>query len=297
MNKDLKIAFIDYLQYEKRSSSHTVVAYSNDLEQFFSFLSCDSNIVSIKNITYRDIRRWIVNLIDQGKTSRTVNRKLSSLKSFYLYLLRLELLEINPLERVVAPKIGKKLPVFVDTYAMDLFKDLEYPKNYKGVRDRLVVEMFYQTGLRLSELMNLKHIDIYLGSSLLKVLGKRNKERLVPISDNLRTLLDEYFIVKQREFGEEEDFLFLTDKGKPAYEKLLYRIVTGQLSKITTLSKRSPHVLRHSFATHLLNNGAELNAVKELLGHSDLSATQIYTHTSFELLNKVYMQAHPRAEE
>jgi integrase/recombinase XerC len=199
------------------------------------------------------------------------------------------------MDRVVGPRQGKKLPDFVAEHSMRLLQEIDFGEGFEGIRDRLVVELFYHTGMRLSELMNLKVSSFDRSASVVRVLGKRNRERIIPVSSNLETLLDEYLEQRFLLCSDEDGFLVLTSQAKPAYEKLLYRIVTKHLSKITTLSKKSPHVLRHTFATHLLNNGAELNAIKELLGHSNLSATQIYTHTSFERLNDIYKQAHPRA--
>ncbi|MBN2596619.1 tyrosine-type recombinase/integrase [Labilibaculum sp.] len=289
-----KESFLSYLQFEKRYSVHTILSYDCDLTQFFDFMS-KNEVEEVKDVDFKNVRKWIVFLMNEGNSSRTVNRKLSSLKSFFKFLLRESVVETNPMDRVVGPRQGKKLPGFVAEHAMQLLREVEFGEGFEGVRDRLVVEMFYQTGMRLSELMNLKITDFDRKTSLVKVLGKRNKERIIPVSKSLEKLLDEYLEERNRTFEERSDFLFVTKKGVPVYEKLLYRIVTKYLSKITTLAKRSPHVLRHTFATHLLNNGAELNAVKELLGHSNLSATQIYTHTTFERLNKVYKQAHPRA--
>lgn len=290
-----KESFLSYLQFEKRYSEHTILSYDCDLTQFFDFFSKNNDGKDFCEINFRDVRRWIVFLMNEGKSSRTVNRKLSTLKSFFKFLLRESIIETNPMDKVVGPRQGKKIPGFVAEHAMKLLREVDFGEGFEGVRDRLVVEMFYQTGMRLSELMNLKTTSFYGDSSLVKVLGKRNKERIIPVSLNLVKLLNEYLEVRLEIFGKENDSLFVTKKGVPVYEKLLYRIVTKHLSKITTLAKRSPHILRHTFATHLLNNGAELNAVKELLGHSSLAATQIYTHTSFEHLNSVYKQAHPRA--
>ena len=291
-----KESFLSYLQYEKRYSKHTLVSYDCDLSQFFSFLSSygveESEIV---DLNFKDVRRWIVFLMNEGCSARTVNRKLSSLKSFFKYLLRESLVQQNPMDRVVGPKQGKKLPNFVAEHSMRLLQEVDFGEGFEGIRDRLVVELFYHTGMRLSEMMNLKVSGFDRSSSVVRVLGKRNRERIIPVSDNLETLLDEYLEQRFLLCTDKDGFLVLTSQSKPAYEKLLYRIVTKHLSKITTLSKKSPHVLRHTFATHLLNNGAELNAIKELLGHSNLSATQIYTHTSFERLNDIYKQAHPRA--
>ncbi|RUT77825.1 tyrosine-type recombinase/integrase [Ancylomarina longa] len=290
-----KESFLSYLQYEKRYSVHTILSYDCDLKQFFDFISRDKELVAIEDIGFRDVRKWIVFLMNEGKTSRTVNRKLSSLKSFFKYLLRNSVISLNPMDRVVGPKQAKKLPGFVAEHAMQVLREIDFGEGFEGARDQLIVEMFYQTGMRLSELMNLTDHSFDRGASLVKVLGKRNKERIIPVNKSLEKLLDDYLELRNNTFGKGDGFLFVTNKGIPAYEKLLYRIVTKHLSKITTLSKRSPHVLRHTFATHLLNNGAELNAVKELLGHSSLAATQIYTHTTFERLNTIYKQAHPRA--
>lgn len=291
-----KESFLSYLQYEKRYSKHTLVSYDCDLSQFFSFLSSygieESEIV---DLNFKDVRKWIVFLMNDGCSARTVNRKLSSLKSFFKYLLRESLIQQNPMDRVVGPRQGKKLPDFVAEHSMRLLQEIDFGEGFEGIRDRLVVELFYHTGMRLSELMNLKVSSFDRSASVVRVLGKRNRERIIPVSNNLETLLDEYLEQRFLLCSDEDGFLVLTSQAKPAYEKLLYRIVTKHLSKITTLSKKSPHVLRHTFATHLLNNGAELNAIKELLGHSNLSATQIYTHTSFERLNDIYKQAHPRA--
>lgn len=289
-----KESFLSYLQFEKRYSVHTILSYDCDLTQFFDFIS-KNEVEEIKDVDFKNVRKWIVFLMYEGNSSRTVNRKLSSLKSFFKFLLRESIVETNPMDRVVGPRQGKKIPGFVAEHAMELLREVDFGEGFEGVRDRLVVEMFYQTGMRLAELMNLKITSFDRKTSLVKVLGKRNKERIIPVSKSLDKLLDEYLEVRSGTFDEGSVFLFVTKKGVPVYEKLLYRIVTKYLSKITTLAKRSPHVLRHTFATHLLNNGAELNAIKELLGHSNLSATQIYTHTTFERLNKVYKQAHPRA--
>ncbi|MGQ1910439.1 tyrosine-type recombinase/integrase [Marinifilum sp. RC60d5] len=290
-----KESFLSYLQYEKRYSEHTVLSYDCDLTQFFDFLLKSVSECQVEKVCFKDVRKWVVFLMNEGNSSRTVNRKLSTLKSFFKFLLREAKIDTNPMDRVVGPRQGRKLPGFLAEDSMQLLREIDFGSGYEGVRDQLVLELFYQTGMRLSELMNLKESSFDRGTSSVKVLGKRNKERIIPTNKSLEKLLDKYLDVKQKTFDDGSDFLFVTKKGVPVYEKLLYRIVVKHLSKITTMTKRSPHVLRHTFATHLLNNGAELNAVKELLGHSNLSATQIYTHTSFERLNNIYKQAHPRA--
>lgn len=291
-----KESFLSYLQYEKRYSKHTLVSYDCDLSQFFIFLSSHGiKEEELVDLNFKDVRKWIVFLMNEGCSARTVNRKLSSLKSFFKYLLRESLIQQNPMDKVVGPKQGKKIPSFVSEDNMRLLQEIDFGEGFEGVRDRLVVEMFYHTGMRLSELMNLKVSSFDRSASVVRVLGKRNRERIIPISNVLEVILDEYLEQRFLFCSDEDGFLILTSKGKPVYEKLLYRLVVKHLSKVTTLVKKSPHVLRHTFATHLLNNGAELNAIKELLGHSDLSATQIYTHASFERLNDIYKQAHPRA--
>ena len=241
------------------------------------------------------IRSWLVNLMEQKINPRSVNRKLTTLKSFYRYLLREGVLEENPMRRITSPKNSKRLPVFVEKDKMEmLFEQIDFGEGYPGLRDKLILEMFYVTGMRLSELVNLKETDIDFHYDTIKVLGKRNKERLIPFSNKFELLLKSYLDEKRNSFGDTND-LFLTDKGRLIYSKMIYRTVIKHLGKVTTLGKKSPHVLRHSFATHLLNNGAELNAVKELLGHANLSATQVYTHNTIDKLKRIYKQAHPKA--
>jgi integrase/recombinase XerC len=285
--------FIQYIQYEKRYSPHTVLAYRNDLAQFFSFLSARYQVTEVQDITHPMVRSWLVELMEQGITPRSVNRKLTALKSFFRYQVRNGTIEVNPMARVNSPKMSKRLPVFLDKEKMELvFTEVDFGEGYPALRDRLIIELFYATGMRLSELVNLKDTDVDLYNENIKVLGKRNKERLIPFASGVKGLLVQYQAEKQKF---DSDYLFLTDKGKRIYPRMVHRIVTGILGRVTTLGKKSPHVLRHTFATHLLNNGAELNAVKELLGHANLSATQIYTHNTIDKLKKVYKQAHPRA--
>jgi integrase/recombinase XerC len=290
---DVREGFIQYIQYEKRYSPHTVLAYRNDLEQFFGFLSSRYQVAEISDITHPMIRSWLVELMETGITPRSVNRKLTTLKSFFRYLVRSGTVEVNPMAKITPPKVSKRLPVFLEKEKMELvFSGVDFGEGYPGLRNRLIIELFYATGMRLSELVGLKDADADLHNETLKVLGKRNKERLIPFGNSVKELLVLYLAEKQ---NFESEYLFLTDNGKRIYPRMVHRIVTGILGSVTTLEKKSPHVLRHTFATHLLNNGAELNAVKELLGHANLSATQIYTHNTIEKLKKVYKQAHPRA--
>ena len=291
----MKERFLAYVQYEKRYSPHTVTAYRNDLDQFFKYLQEQYAIDDILQVNHPMIRSWLVKLMESGITPRSVNRKLTTLKSFYKYLIRQGILEVNPMRKITSPKSSKRLPVFMEKDKMDLLlDDASFGNDYPGTRDRLIVEMFYATGMRLSELVNLKNSDIDFHNDTIKVLGKRNKERLIPFSKKFASLLKHYLQKREEAFGQTTDF-FLTDKGRKIYPKLVYLIVTRCLGSVTTLDKKSPHVLRHTFATHLLNNGAELNAVKELLGHANLAATQVYTHNTIEKLKKIYNQAHPKA--
>jgi integrase/recombinase XerC len=298
--------FIDYIQYEKRYSPHTVSAYRTDLDQFYSFLKIQYNITDIRDVTHPMIRSWLVLLMQEKISPRSVNRKLTTLKSFYKFLLKEGLVSINPMRKIISPRTSKKLPSFVEKEKMAmLFEKINFGEGFPALRDRLILEILYATGMRLSELINLKEMDIDFHQSTLKVLGKRNKERLIPFSNKFADLLKTYLngkksYLENAEFpkppGTPDDlWLLVTDNGKKAYPRFIYRTVTKYLSQVTTLQKISPHVLRHTFATHLLNNGAELNAVKELLGHANLSATQVYTHNTIEKLKTIYKQAHPKA--
>jgi integrase/recombinase XerC len=298
--------FIDYIQYEKRYSPHTVSAYRNDLDQFFSYLSTQYNITDIRDVTHPMIRSWLVLMMQEKISPRSVNRKLTTLKSFYKFLQREGKVSINPMRKIISPKTSKKLPSFVEREKMEmLFEEVNFGEGFPARRDRLILEILYATGMRLSELINLKETDIDFHSSTIKVLGKRNKERLIPFSNKFAGLLKTYLNekkswlerneVKRSPGNLDEVWLLVTDSCKKAYPRFIYRAVTKYLSQVTTLQKISPHVLRHTFATHLLNNGAELNAVKELLGHASLSATQVYTHNTIEKLKTIYKQAHPKA--
>ena len=289
-------SFINYLKYEKRYSPLTAVAYKKDLDQFEEFFVKTIGDFNVEGINDKIARKWVIELMDKGISARTVNKKISALKSFNKYLLRLEVIKVNNLVNVIVPKVRKKLPQFVEEKNLDhLLDDGFFGKDFEALRDKLIISLLYGTGIRLAELMHLKDADIYLPEFLIKVLGKRNKERIIPYPRSLNLLIEEYKAERTKLFGYPVECLFLTSKGKPVYEKLIYRVVCKNLALVTTIFQKSPHVLRHTFATHMLNRGADLNAVKEMLGHSNLSATQIYTHTSLDKIQKVYRQAHPRS--
>ncbi len=287
--------FGNYLKYEKRYSEHTIGAYLKDLEQFEKFLSAKE--LNFSSVKYSDVREWIVDLMDDSE-ARTINRKLSALRSFYKFLNREKLTEVNPVSLVKALKIPKRLPDVVPVAGINALLDSDdvFSNDFTGLRNRLVIELLFGTGIRLAELISMKDSDVNIYEQSIRITGKRNKERIVPVSATLTQLIVRY-INEKKEVGQRDisPVLILTEEGKPAYPKLVYRIVKKYLSYITTAGKRSPHVLRHSFATSLLNNGADLNAIKELLGHASLAATQVYTHNSVERLKMIYKQAHPKA--
>lgn len=289
-------SFLKYLKFEKRCSENTIVAYRKDLDQFEEFVFKTVGDFNVLAVDTKLIRSWVVELMRQGISAKTVTRKITTLKSFFKYLLRQELIKVSPAEGLITPKVPKRLPIFVDENSLHhLLDDGYFQSDFEGVRDKLILSLFYGTGIRLSELIDLQQRQIYLSEHLIKVLGKNNKERVVPYPRSLNTLFEEYVLMRNATFGDDASHFFLTSKGKKVYEKLVYRVVKKYLALVTTLEKKSPHVLRHSFATHLLNRGADLNAVKELLGHSNLAATQIYTHTTTDKLQSIYKQAHPRA--
>lgn len=295
---DVVLGFISFLKDEKRYSPHTVNSYKKDLEQFRSFCLHTLQINDLLTADYKAVRHWMISLIqEQNVTTRTVNRKLSTLKSFYKYLQRNGLIHIHPLEKVLSPKSKKSLPVFVEKEKMEiLFEQELFPQDFEGTRDKLILDMFYQTGIRLSELINIKMADVNVHENTLKVFGKRKKERIIPIGPGLIESIQKYQQKREELLNSQEiTFLFITKSANKIYEKLVYRVVNKYLNLITTIKKKSPHVIRHTFATHMLNNGADLNSVKEILGHSNLAATQIYTHNTFEKLKSIYKQAHPRA--
>ncbi len=294
---DHKESFLQYLQIEKRYSPHTVRSYSNDLEQFFSFLGAQNLSLDPTVVTSHDIRAWIVSLLEGNYTAVSVHRKISCLRVFYRYMRKEGILKSDPLEKVVMPKRRKTLPVFVEESAMDnLLDKYNFWDGFPGVRDRTIVEMLYMTGMRRAELIGLHDQDVDFGTGTLKVTGKRNKQRIIPFVESFGERLREYIRLRNSEYEKRaEGWFFITDKGNKLYDKYVYNVVERYLAMVTTIEKKSPHILRHTFATHMLNRGADLNSIKELLGHANLSATQIYTHNTFEKLKNIYKQAHPRA--
>lgn len=292
-------AFSDYLLLEKAYSKHTVLAYVRDIEMFQDFLSEHHDSEAVSKVGYSEIRQWIVELVNSGISNRTINRKISSLNTYYKFLLRTLNIEANPLKQHKALKVGKKiqLPFSEQELKVVLENSIEVI-DFESARNHLIIELFYATGIRRIELVNLKIKDIDFGNKQLKVLGKRNKERYIPLIDSLMVSLKSYFEYRSHlQTIEDADMLFLTKKGLKIYEMLVYRIINKYFSEASTKAKCSPHVLRHSFATHLLNQGADLNAVKELLGHTSLAATQVYTHNSIAELKNVYLKTHPRSKK
>ena len=291
--------FIDYLKFEKRYSAHTVRAYRDDLEQFFNYLENTFGLTPLSAISAPIIRSWLASLKEQKITSKSINRKISSLKSFFKFQLRRGFLEKSPMAGIISPKSGKRLPVYVEEKDMQLLMEhVEFPDNWKGKNDRLLIRIFYNTGVRLTELVTLKNGQLDLAAATIRVLGKGNKERMIPISQALVDQIQLYQNEKKSYLGRDThgiaETLFLNEKGRALNVKYAYLAVRKWLSQVTTIDKKSPHVLRHSFATHLMNHGADLNSVKELLGHSSLAATQLYTHNSIEKLREVHKKTHPR---
>jgi len=290
-------SFLKYIKYEKRYSEFTIKSYTTDIRQFESFCMGEPGFRDLLGLDVKNIRGWIISLMDNGLSSKSVNRKISCLRSFYKFMLKEGALVSNPMEKITGPKNRKKLPGFIDAESMNELLDYyDFGEDFEGVRNRMIIEMFYQTGMRRAELLQLKIGDVHLDEGWIKVLGKRNKERVIPISKPFVHSFRQYMEVRNERFPIDNDsFVYVTRKGMPAYPKLIYRIVHKYLGFITTLEKKSPHILRHSFASEMLNRGGDINAIKELLGHANLSATQIYTHNTLEKLKQVYNQAHPRA--
>ncbi|MCX6252978.1 MAG: tyrosine-type recombinase/integrase [Bacteroidia bacterium] len=292
-----KESFLQYLQIEKRYSPHTVRSYLNDLDQFYSFLSSLGLPDNPVAVTSHDIRAWIVSMLDNNYTTVSVHRKISCLRVFYRYLRKEGIVKSDPLEKVVLPKRKKTLPVFVEEEALtELLDNYSFGDNFAGIRNRTIIELLYMTGMRRSELIGLRNIDVDLSEGSVKVTGKRNKQRIIPLVKPFIQRLEEYIKVRDESITTgNTGWFFITDKGNKLYDKYVYNTVNSYLALVTMIEKKSPHILRHTFATHMLNRGADLNSIKELLGHANLSATQIYTHNTFEKLKKIYKQAHPRA--
>lgn len=290
--------FLQYIQSEKRYSLHTQTAYAKDLKQFQQFLLNQYSLSDIQAVNSAIIRSWIMELMSHDNSPRTVNRKISSLKTYYRFLRKNNIVKENPLIKIIPPKTNKRLPEFVNQEQMELLFERDiFAPGFQGYRDQLIIKFFYYTGIRLSELIHLNDTDVDTYSQQIKVLGKRNKERIIPFGKSLLEEVNKYTSLRNVHLGSEiaNGPFFITDKGDRVYNKYVYRVVHKYLSIVSTLNKKSPHLLRHTFATHMLNNGADLNAIKELLGHSSLSATQVYTHNTIDKLKTIYNQAHPRA--
>lgn len=291
--------FTDYLLLEKNYSALTVKAYQNDLNTFSEFIKLEYQTDSINQVNYAQIRTWIVSLVEGGLSNRSINRKVSALNTYYKFLLKTNTIQVNPLVKHKALKTSKKIQIpFSETEVSTALYDFNFEKDFEGIRNKLIIELFYSTGIRRIELVELKLLSFNLDNKTLKVLGKRNKERIIPLLESVISTLHLYLKERSRlEHIIDSDYLFLTQKGVKIYETLVYRIINDYFSKASTKVKKSPHILRHSFATHLLNQGANLNAVKELLGHSSLAATQVYTHNSIAELKKVHINSHPRSKK
>jgi len=289
-------SFSDYLSLEKNYSPHTVNAYVKDLESFSGFCEDEYNEENIDKVNYAQIRSWIIKLVERNISNRSINRKVSSLNSYFKFLLKIETIKVNPLIKHKALKTEKKIQIpFSQAEVESVLNDFQFDNTFEGLRDKSIIELFYSTGIRRIELVNIKLTDLNLEAKTLKVLGKRNKERILPLLNSTKETLNDYLVERNKlPVVSDKAMLFLTKKGVKIYETLVYRIINEYFSLASSKVKKSPHILRHSFATHLLNQGADLNAVKELLGHSSLAATQVYTHNSIAELKKVYAKSHPR---
>ena len=296
-NQSLIQAFLNYLTFQKRYSPHTIVSYQNDLTGFFDFIELQFGSTKIDEINASFVRTWLAGMKESGMESKSLNRKISSLKSFFKYQLKQGVVLTSPMATIISPKVKKRLPQYVaEKDILTLFSYVEFPDNWEGKTHRLLLQLFYNTGMRQAELVNLTESQVDISNGNIKVLGKGNKERVLPISKDLMLLIVHYQEGKRSQFDHFDNVLLLVNgKGKRLYPKYVYNVVRQYLSSVTTIDKKSPHVLRHTFATHLMNNGADLNAVKELLGHSSLAATQVYTHNTIEKLKDVYKKAHPKA--
>lgn len=287
-------SFLEYISLEKKYSVHTVTAYKNDLISFRDFCVTEFDQESLIEVHYNQIRSWIVSLVNQDISNKTINRKISSLKSFYKYLQKTKQLDLNPLAKHRALKVEKKIQIPFTSKEINNVINSFTENDFTSIRNKLIVELFYSTGIRKAELISIKESNVSLSNKTIKVLGKRNKERFVPLLPSVIKTIEEYQELKLDVLKTDEEF-FVTEKGNKIYETLVYRIINSYFSNVSSKEKKSPHVLRHSFATHLLNEGADLNSVKELLGHSSLASTQVYTHNSLDAIKKVYNQAHPRS--
>ena len=284
--------FLDYLTIEKRYSAHTTVSYRNDLNQFNLYLSESYSGIEFKKVEMIHVRSYMVHLLESKLAKSTVARKVSSIKSLYKFMKKEQLISSSPIQLLETPKLDSRLPVFLkEEEVVNLFEEFKFEDSFSGKRDKMILYLFYQTGIRLSELIGIKDVDVRNGE--LKVLGKRNKERIIPLSNNIQPLIDQYLNLKD-ELGFKKKYFFVTDNGNKLYEKFVYRKVNYYLSMVSSKQKKSPHILRHTFATHMLNNGADLNSIKEILGHENLSATQVYTHNTFQKLKSIHKQSHPR---
>lgn len=290
-------SFLKYLEFEKRYSYHTLVSYRNDLKQFEAFLNGAVVPKNLNKAEHHDIRGWLIQMVQSGLSPASVNRKIATLRSYYRYALRNDLVHNDPSSKVKMLKTGKPLPVFAKEHELTRLLDhMIYLEGFRGLRDQLVMEFLYATGTRLSELINLLETDVDTPRGLVKVLGKRNKQRIIPVPRSLIPIISEYQVQKRKEFTDNYSrYLIVNNNGGQSYPMMIYRIVKKALRSLGSLEKQSPHILRHTFATHLLNKGAELNAVKELLGHTSLAATQVYTHNSIERLKEIFNQSHPKA--
>ncbi|HOZ78134.1 MAG TPA: tyrosine-type recombinase/integrase [Ferruginibacter sp.] len=292
-------SFLDYLKFQKRYSRHTVISYQNDLTSFFDFLFSQFGEMQLSEISASLIRSWLAGLKEKGMESRSINRKISALKSFFKFQLKEGKITLSPMTTIISPKNKKRLPQYVDEKGTEtLFKYVTFEDNWKGRTENLVMQLFYNTGMRQAELVSLKESQVDPGNRQIKVLGKGNKERVIPVSSELMDQAIQYMQDKRKDFSNfDSEYVLVNDKGKKLYPRYVYSVVKKYLSAkdVTTIEKRSPHVMRHTFATHLMNNGADINAVKELLGHSSLAATQVYTHNTIEKLKDIYKKAHPKA--
>ncbi|MEO8772237.1 MAG: tyrosine-type recombinase/integrase [Ferruginibacter sp.] len=290
-------SFLDYLKYQKRYSQHTIVSYETDLVSFFDYMQLQYQETSMENIKPTFVRSWLAEAKAKGKSSKTINRNISSLRSFFKQQLKNETVKVSPMATIISPKINKRLPQFVEKKDMDtLFDHVEFPDDWNGNTERILIKLLYNTGMRKAELINLKETQVDESNCALKVLGKGSKERIIPVSKALMKAVQLYITQKHNTLAQADKTCLLVNKdGKKLDPKQVYNIVKKYLSLVTTIDKKSPHILRHTFATHLMNNGADLNAVKELLGHSSLAATQVYTHNTIEKLKDVYKKAHPKA--